>query len=108
MLKENFSKNNLLLFMPFIVLFIIVFIMNNEWGYVIDDVFYRKLVLMDGWNQILSTVYYRYLLWTSRSLIELNILVLCYLPMIVWKILNTIIVTLIAYLIPKFFDNEIA
>lgn len=46
MLKQSLSKNNLLLFMPFIVLFIIVFIMNNEWGYVIDDVFYRNLIIV--------------------------------------------------------------
>ena len=106
MLKQSLSKNNLLLFMPFIVLFIIVFIMNNEWGYVIDDVFYRNLVLMEGFNNALNTAYIRYFTWTSRILIEVTILIFSYLPMIVWKILNTVIVTLIAYLIPKFFDNE--
>lgn len=78
MLKENFSKKNIFLYIPFIVLFIILFVMNSGWGYVTDDVFYRNLVLMDGWNQILNTVYYRYLSWTSRSLIELGILVLCF------------------------------
>lgn len=106
MLKENFSKKNIFSYIPFIVLFIILFVMNNGWGYVTDDVFYRNLVLMDGWNQILSTVYYRYLLWTSRSLIELNILVLCFLPMIVWKVLNSLIVTLVAVIIPRFFNNK--
>ena len=106
MLRQNSSKNNVLLFIPFVALFVIIFIMNNGWIYAIDDVFFRNQILTNGLDQIFNILQFRYMEWSSRSLIELFMYLFIYLPMIVWKVLNALIVTLIAVIIPRFFDNE--
>ena len=68
--------------------------------------FFRNQILTNGLDQIFNILQFRYMEWSSRSLIELFMYLFIYLPMIVWKVLNALIVTLIAVIIPRFFDNE--
>lgn len=53
MLRQNSSKNNVLLFIPFVALFVIIFIMNNGWIYAIDDVFLEIKSLLMDWIKFL-------------------------------------------------------
>ncbi|MCC7553104.1 MAG: hypothetical protein KO202_01235 [Methanobacteriaceae archaeon] len=91
-------------YLPFIILFIVFILIHLNLKQSGDDLLYAQVIL--DYNDIIPELIKRYYEWSSRIIIEFNLLTLIYLPMKVWKILNSVILVLIAVFTSKFFNNS--
>lgn len=103
----NFSKNYK--YIPFLVFFLLLlFIHWKIQPFVLDDVTVRNTFLT---NSLLSFDFHdflltRYLGWSSRTLIEFNWAIFLLLPPKAWKLIDSIIITLIPLLMVKLIVSE--
>ena len=81
-MNKTLKLKKIIPLIPFIVLFVTLFIIHFRLGYVNDDLYFRALITENGLNQILNLVHHRYYSWSSRFLIEFVLLFLSYLPII--------------------------
>lgn len=105
-MNSTLKLDKIIHLIPFVLLFIVLFIFHLRLGCVNDDLYFRALITDNGLNQILNLVHYRYFSWSSRFLIEFVLLFLSYLPMIVWVFLNSFVLVIMAWFIPKFFTES--
>lgn len=86
---------------PFLVLFTVMFICHMlfkiNWG---DDTWFKTA--LD--NGIFNYISNRYNTWSSRIIIEIIMIYLLQLPSFIWGLLDSAIITLIAYSITKLFS----
>ncbi|MDR2873364.1 MAG: DUF6056 family protein [Methanobrevibacter sp.] len=95
-------KKIIYIYIPFIFLFIILILLHYYWHAPnLDDLYFAKrfntLFILNNSNFIM----YRYTSWTSRSLIEFFLVILSYLPPVIWKLLDSLLFLIIAVLTPK-------
>lgn len=96
-------------YLPFIILFIALLIWHWKLSIVLgDDGWFRNaihsmpLISFDVNNFLVD----RYFTWSSRTLLEVNLVACTYFPGKVWKFLDTIVFVLIAVLISKLCINQ--
>lgn len=106
LMNSTLKLDKIIHLIPFVLLFIILFIIHLRIGYVNDDLYFRALITDNGLNQILNLIQYRYFSWSSRFLIEFILLFLSYLPMIIWVFLNSFVLVIMAWIIPRFFTKN--
>ena len=105
-MNKTLKLKKIIPLIPFIVLFVTLFIIHFRLGYVNDDLYFRALITENGLNQILNLVHHRYYSWSSRFLIEFVLLFLSYLPIIIWVFLNSLVLVMMAWIIPRFFTKD--
>jgi hypothetical protein len=96
--KINEKKSSFLIYIPFVIFFLIMFI----WHFMLhpknDDLWFSAKFFEQN---IFSYLTWRYETWTSRVLIEFLLVPLAGLPRMIWNFLDSIVFVLIAVLIPK-------
>lgn len=70
-----------------------------------DDVVFRKIAAASDFD-LFSWLILRYRTWTSRTFIELLMMLMVSTPQIVWQVLNTILLTTTSIFISKIFCGE--
>lgn len=99
-IKGFFIKHPKLFFgMFFLLILIIHFSLKLNWG---DEVWFKKYSNSNLWVYLLE----RYETWTSRLIIEASMVTLLKFPFFVWMILDSFMITLIAYCINYLFVNK--
>lgn len=90
-------------YLPFIFLFIFYFVMHYKINYMVDDVINSKNTYEDGMINYLLDSYNH---WSSRIFIYLVNNYMYILPITIWKILDSFIITLGAVFISKIFNDK--
>jgi len=93
-------------YLPFILLFGIFILIHLNLRQVGDDLTYSQVFLLGDYNNIIPLIIERYFTWSSRFIIEYNLMVLSILPMKVWKVLDSVILVLIGIITVKFFTTK--
>ncbi len=83
---------------PFAVLFILMLILHSFFIVYGDDIWFKAL--LDD-KTLPAVIFERYQIWTSRTVIEIMLISLLQLNFWVWKILDCIIVMLLAFSLSK-------
>ncbi|MDI9435622.1 MAG: DUF6056 family protein [Euryarchaeota archaeon] len=104
--KLHVKKSSLLMYLPLIIFFIIIFLWHSRLIPAGDDLYFSKVYYEQN---IFVFLAWHYETWTSRLIIEFFITIFAGLPQIIWNIIDSAIFTLIAVIIPKitFNDNKI-
>jgi len=105
-MNTKIEKSKFIQYIPFIVLFLIFIIIQINLKPVADDIWFYNILRTNQYDNIIEFLIGRYYNWSSRLIIEMNIIFLVNLPDIIWKSLNSLIFVLIAYLTSKFFKNK--
>lgn len=95
----EFIKNNY----PIVVFFLLMLALHMIMGFLGDDVKYAKVLAN---HSLLDYMGIRYYNWSSRIIIESFLVILAKQNLLVWKILDTILYTLGAYLVIKFVNRD--
>lgn len=97
---------NLKNYIPYIILYIVLLVVHLRFGYHGDDLVYKAVVENQQWEILLNEVIHRYFAWSSRCLIDFNVLLFTYIPIIIWQVLNPLIIVGMAIIIPKLFSDK--
>ena len=95
-----FKNKNLITYIPIIVFFILLLLGHTTLELFSDDIYFQSY-----FNSLLNFnssnfLYFRFTQWSWRVLIEGALTILCTYP-ILWIIGDSILITLLAYLVPK-------
>lgn len=100
----NLNLNRNYKFIPFLVFFVVLLLIHWKiQPFVFDDATIRNVLLstplvsFDSNNFLVS----RYFTWSSRTLIELNWGIFLLLPSKIWKVIDSVIIVLIPFLLVK-------
>lgn len=101
---KKIEKN--LHYLPFILLGIALayFHLHMETNYG-DDVIFREIALAPDFH-LFPWLIQRYQTWSSRTLIEMLLMIMVALPQVVWKVLDAAVMTIAAVFISKIFCGE--
>lgn len=93
-------------YLPFVILGIVLlyfhFHIETNYG---DDVVFRETALTSGFK-LFSWLHERYQTWTSRTFIEMFLMIMVSLPQIIWKVLDALMMTIISVFMAKNFCKE--
>lgn len=98
-LKKIYNKTNK--FYPFLLLFVVMIFIHFFMIKVVDDIIFSN-ALND--KSYLEFIKFRYYNWTGRMIIESLEVLFCKINIIYWKILDSLIMTFIAYIISIIFN----
>ena len=101
--KINVKKSSLLMYLPFLVFFVIVFLWHFRLIPAGDDLYFSRVYYEQN---IFVFLAWHYETWTSRLIIEFFITIFAGLPQIIWNFIDSVIFTLIAVIIPKITFND--
>lgn len=104
-MKNYFKKENIFNVSPFILLFGILLFVHLLMPMYFGDYYSFSKILNSDYSQIFNFLINRYETWTSRILIDFFLVPLAMLPGIIWKVLNSLILLGIAFLMSKLFLN---
>lgn len=104
-MKEKIKQYSKSIYIPFILLAIILIFFHISVEKFSDDILFQNM--LNNQNMIDSLIE-RYQTWSSRTIIEAVLVVLCnaHVSMIIWKILNICMFELLAYSIYKMFIKD--
>ena len=100
-MKNYFKKENFLIYIPYIILFCILFLLHLLMPIFFGDYQNFSKVLNGDYSQIFNVLISRYGFTSSRTLIEFFLIPLTLLPGIIWQILDSLILVGIAFLMGK-------
>ena len=96
-------------YIPFLIFFFLLILWHWKLPITLeDDSYFRGLIYsmpilsLDANNFLVM----RYLTWSSRTLIELNLSILLYLPGKVWRVIDSLAYVFIAVLLPKIITSS--
>ncbi|MDL2246057.1 DUF6056 family protein [Methanobrevibacter sp. OttesenSCG-928-K11] len=104
MKKININKINK--YIPFIILFGILILFHYNLRITGDDLIYSEILKYGGYKNLIYFVSERYFEWSSRFIIEINLMSFLIIPMKVWKVVETLILVLIPFITVKLFKNK--
>ena len=110
MIKKNpkikkFQKKDLIKYLPFIVLFFLILLWHLKIKHTGDDIYFAKTIR--EYKNMFDYLSMRYKIWSSRVILEAFFIIFnSYLPIKIWKIMDTAFYTLIAFLISKIFNKK--
>lgn len=90
-------------YLPFIILFCLLFIYFSSVDYTTGDYIFFKNATK--FSEVFNWMIFRYNTWSSRNLIELVLVLLCKLPSQFWIISTSLIMILFDYMILKLFSK---
>ncbi|MDO5836442.1 MAG: DUF6056 family protein, partial [Methanobacterium sp.] len=96
--SNKLNGKSVLVYLPFIIFFIIIFLWHFMIPSVNDDMSFGRMFYEQN---LLSSLSFHYENWTSRILIEFFLIPLAGLPRIIWNFFDSIVFVLIAVLITK-------
>lgn len=105
-MNKTLKLEKIIPLIPFVILFVILLIIHLRVGYVNDDLYFRQFITENGFNSIFNLIVFRYYAWSSRFLIEFVLLILSYLPIFIWVFLNSLVLVIMAWIIPRFFTKD--